>query len=203
MWSIEQKKQFLEVLTGLCEIYNHRLSTKALEFYVQVVESYPYESVMRALARHVKNARGSGQFFPKPADIIALIEGEPEERAEKAWVEFLKALERVGTWRSVRFDDPIINVVVSDLGGWIYLGEKTLKELEYLKGQFVKLYRYYLQTGEWKHREVPHLVGRAEALNAGTEYEVYELVEWKTRTVAGDNELKQALDWEKGVARVM
>ena len=175
MWSNEEKKQFLEIMTGICEIYDKQLSEKSLEFYMTVLEEYNFATVKKALTRYMLNASGSGSFFPKPADIIALIEGDPEDRAEIAWSEVVQALERVGSWKSIKFRDPIINTVIYELGGWMYLGEKTTQELEYLHHQFVKLYRHYAKMG--KVPFVKHLVGRVEALNSDTQWKNhYELV---------------------------
>jgi len=167
-WSIKQRAEFLEILTGLCEIYDKQLSEKGMSFYIAVLEQYDFEDVKRALARYMYNAGGNGSFFPKPADIVSLIEGDPDDRAEQAWTEVLQALERVGTWKSIKFRDPIINAVIYELGGWIYFGEKTMQELEYLHHQFVKLYRHYVRTG--KVPKVTHLVGRIESLNARIEW---------------------------------
>ena len=174
MWSTEEKKEFLEILTGLCDVYDKQLSKQGMRFYLQMLEEYDFGTVKRALHRYLKNATGKGSFFPKPADIIALIEGDPDDRAEQAWTEVLQALKQVGTWKSVRFRDPIINAVIYELGGWIYLGEKTMQELEYLHHQFVKLYRYYARTG--KVPKIEYLAGRTEILNRqagrGNHYEL-------------------------------
>jgi len=175
MWSNEEKKQFLEIMTGICEIYDKQLSEKSLEFYMTVLEEYNFATVKKALTRYMLNASGSGSFFPKPADIIALIEGDPEDRAEIAWTEVVQALERVGSWKSIKFRDPIINTVIYELGGWTYLGEKTLEELKFIRPQFVKLYRHYAKVG--KVPKIRHLPGRTEVLNAQTEWkDNYELV---------------------------
>jgi len=175
MWSTEEKKEFLEIITGLCDVYDKQLSKQGMRFYLQMLEEYDFAAVKRALYRYLKNASGSGSFFPKPADIIALIEGDPADRAEEAWAEVLQALERIGTWKSIKFRDPIINAVIKELGGWMYLGEKTTQELEYLHHQFVKLYRHYAKMG--KVPFVKHLVGRVEALNSDTQWKnYYELI---------------------------
>lgn len=175
-WSNKQRQEFLEIMAGLSEVYEKELSKKALKFYIQMLEAYDFEAVKAALNRYVRNASGQGAFFPKPGDIIALIEGAPEDRAEKAWAGVLEALERVGTWKSVRFRDPVVNVCIAELGGWIRLGELTYDEIKFLGHEFRKLYRFYAQTGQVP--KVDHLPGRIETENNARGYqEALPLVE--------------------------
>jgi len=162
-WSTKQKQKFLEMLTAAAEIYGKTLSKPTLKFYLQLLEQYPFEAVSKALTAYLSNASGKASYFPKPGDIIALIEGNPEDRASQAWAEVLEALERVGTYESVRFRDPIINACIDQLGGWIKLGELDSKALEFLGNEFRKLYRQFYQTG--KVPKIDYLPGRVETQN--------------------------------------
>lgn len=162
-WTLEEKKQFFGILTALAEIYNRKLSVAAQDLYVRVLEKYPFEAVRRACEMYLANASGKASYFPKPGDIVALIDGNPDDRASQAWSEVLQALERIGTYESVRFRDPIINACISELGGWVRLGELDKKAIEFLGNEFRKLYRQFYQTG--KVPRVDYLPGRTETEN--------------------------------------
>ena len=168
MWTHGQREEFLKTLCALAEIYGRELSKTIQELYYRVLVKYPFEAVMRALMAHLENAGGNGQFFPKPADIVNLIDGNPEDRAIKAWTEVIQALERVGTWASVKFRDPITMACIEDLGGWIKLGQMTEEELERLSHRFCKLYRHYYRTGVVP--EISHLPGHIEHQNTRNGY---------------------------------
>ena len=162
-WTLKQKEQFFEILTALAEIYGRKLSMAAQDLYVRVLEKYPFEAVRRACEMYLDNASGKASYFPKPGDIVALIDGNPDDRASQAWAEVLQALERVGTYESVRFRDPIVNACIAELGGWVRLGELDKKAIEFLGNEFRKLYRQFYQTG--KVPRVDHLPGRTETEN--------------------------------------
>lgn len=162
-WTSKQKTEFLEMLTALAELYGRELSKPALKLYLQIVSKYPFDAVKRAMASYLENASGKASFFPKPGDIIALIDGNPDDRASQAWAEVLEALERVGTYASIKFRDPIINACIKELGGWTRLGQLDFHTLEFLGNEFRRLYRQFYQTG--KVPRVEYLPGRVETSN--------------------------------------
>ncbi|HID22285.1 MAG TPA: hypothetical protein EYP14_07775 [Planctomycetaceae bacterium] len=162
-WSTKQKTEFLEALTAVTEIYGRELSKPAMKLYLKVLEKYPFEAVMRAMTAYIENASGKASYFPKPGDVVALIDGNPEDRATQAWAEVREALERIGTYESVRFRDPIVNACIAELGGWVRLGELDNKAIEFLGNEFRKLYRQFYQTG--KVPKVDYLPGRVETEN--------------------------------------
>ncbi len=162
-WSTKQKTEFVEALTAIAEIYGRELSKPAMKLYLHILGKYPFETVMRALTAYIENASGRASFFPKPGDIIALIEGNPEDRASQAWAEVKEALEHVGTYQSVCFRDPIVNACIAELGGWSRLGTLDYETLEFVGNEFRKLYRKFYQTGQVP--KVDYLPGLIETEN--------------------------------------
>lgn len=75
------------------------------------------------LERAVSRALQSCRFMPSPAELReyagAALNGVTKEgRPLLAWEAFRKAVGECGVYRSVDFDDPIINATVRALGGW-------------------------------------------------------------------------------------
>jgi len=163
VWSSEERSRFIKDLTAVAEMYARELSETTLAMYMEILQKYPYWMVKRAILAYVQNFSGRASFFPKPGDLIALIEGNPDDRAVSMWMEVLEALEKIGTYHSVKFRDPLVNVCIAKLGGWMKLGELSQSELDKLYYQFCKLYRYFYQNG--RIPLIDHLPGKIETIN--------------------------------------
>ena len=154
---------FYEKLTIIGEIYNREVSEHLFKIYWNVLEGYEIEDVSRAFEAHMKNT-DSGQYFPKPADIIRLIEGSGETKALKAWTKVDWASSRIGVYKSVAFDDPIIHAVISDMGGWDSFCLCDLDETPFKGSEFRKRYMGYVNNPPQKYPR--YFVGIYESLNS-------------------------------------
>ncbi len=108
----------------------------------KALERFDIEQVEKAMAESIQNP-DSGQFMPKPADLIRVLEGTRTDRALIAWGKALDAMQRVGAYQSVVFDDPVIHAVIEDLGGWIKVCRGELGELGFVEHRFCESYRAY------------------------------------------------------------
>lgn len=159
----EEIKPFTNSLTAAMEVYDKRVTSMTIQIWWESLSQFELNAVLNALSRHVKNP-DSGQFAPKPADIIRLIEGGTVDRGMQAWSKLDKAIRTVGPYQSVVFDDPVIHKVISEMGGWIKFGEITEEEYPFTRNEFVKRYRGVLES---QHIEYPEkLIGIAEHSNA-------------------------------------
>lgn len=135
-----------------------------MPLYFSALEHYDMSEVTRALSAHVRDP-DSGQFWPKPADIVRVLNGPSESNAMRAWSKVEKAIRTVGPYPSVVFDDPGIHAVIADMGGWIQLCGITEDEKSFRAAEFSKRYRGFLKTGL---REYPkRLTGITEGANLG------------------------------------
>jgi hypothetical protein len=166
--------KFFEIMTGLGELYGKEVSSSVMELWFRALEGYDIEAISAAASAHVSNP-DNGQFFPKPADIVKMISGTSKDSAFIAWSKVEKAVERVGSYHSVVFDDPIIHKVIQDMGGWIVFGEKTYDEWPFVKNEFITRYQgYKSKSGQIDHPG--KLIGIHEANNRKTGHEVAEPV---------------------------
>lgn len=153
---------FVESLSAVYALYRVDLSAAVTEIWWRALQNYDIAAVQEALGRHAVNP-DTGQFVPKPADVVRLLEGTTTDTALLAWAKVADAVKHVGSWTSVQFDDPIIHRVIVDLGGWTELCATTGKEWDFKAKAFQAAYRAYKARPSV---EAPkHLPGRIEIQN--------------------------------------
>lgn len=65
-------------------------------------------------------------------------------QALRAWSKVMEAVRRVGVYRTVIFDDPIIHRVIWEMGGWQTICAMQMKDQSFKAREFEKRYTYYL-----------------------------------------------------------
>lgn len=138
------KNHFVALMTAMTEIYGKKLSTEWLEIYWRSLELYELRDIKQALNVYIVNP-DNGQFIPKPADIIKILSGNSADKALCAWNKVLRAIRLIGCYSSIVFDDPIIHLVIDDMGGWILICKTNENELAFVKNDFEKRYKNYLK----------------------------------------------------------
>jgi hypothetical protein len=157
------KNRFATLITGIADYYGKTLAGGVIELYWQGLKQYDIGAVEKALWEHTQNP-DNGQFMPKIADVTRNLQGRTQDQAAIAWSKVDGGVRRVGTYRDVAFDDPLIHRVISDMGGWIGFGMKTEDDWPFVAREFENRYRGYKMRGE-----VPDypslLIGIANAQN--------------------------------------
>lgn len=145
---------FCDLLSLIAEQYQKPVSEGAMMLYFQGLIDYEFEAIKQALFRHIRNP-DNGQFMPKIADIVRMMQGSTKDSALLAWTRVDWAVRCVGTQVSVVFDDEIIHAVIDDMGGWASLGRKTNDDWPFVAKDFEARYRSYKQRNEpVKHSSV-------------------------------------------------
>ena len=158
------KKQFAGLMVGLSEVYDKEITQPLMQLYFESLKDYSIKEVSAAFTRHIKTP-DSGRFFPKPADVIQMLEGSADDKALLAWSKVREAIERHGAYESIVFDDKIIHKVIFELGGWLYLCECKESDISFKANEFMKRYRAYTVKGLSGH--IPSkLIGLTEAQNS-------------------------------------
>lgn len=157
----QDKPAFAELLRGVSDFYGRDLSAFALGVWWEAMRPFEFAAVRMAMSRHVMNP-DTGQFMPKPADVVRMLGGTTQDGALRAWAKVDRAVRVVGTWASVAFDDALIHRVLHDMGGWVGLSTKTEDEWPFVAREFENRYRGYAMRGE--RPDYPAvLIGMAEA----------------------------------------
>jgi Domain of unknown function (DUF6475) len=160
------KPEFFKLITDVHKFYRQETSAFSLQVWWTTMQQFDFVAVREAMGRHAMNP-DSGQFLPKPADVVKMLAGSTQDAALIAWTKVDRAIRLVGTYQSVCFDDPLINAVVSEMGGWIELGKVKEDEWPFRRNEFVNRYRGYRMRSATPQYPA-HLLGIAEAANAQT-----------------------------------
>jgi hypothetical protein len=158
------RQRFLALMTGISDYYGKVFSNAVLGLYWQGLQRFDFADVERALWAHTQNP-DAGQFLPKIADVTRTLQGRTQDQAAVAWGKVDRAVRTVGTYVDVIFDDALIHRVVTELGGWIWLGEQSDDEWPFVAKRFENLYCAYLSRAD-SPTYPPHLIGLANAHNA-------------------------------------
>lgn len=150
---------FAAELAGLAEVFGEQVSQVRAQLYFEALSTFTLDEVRAAVRGAIRGCR----FFPKPAELIEMLQGSAEDQAEVAWGRFLHALTHHGTYTSVDFGDPILHAVIqTQFGGWHETWKLTTDETRFAHIEFVKLYRAFRKTG----RGLPaHCPGQHELEN--------------------------------------
>lgn len=160
----QDRTAFFELIAEVYAFYGKDFSVFSGNVWWSAMEAYDFAAVSEALSRHAANP-DNGQFMPKPADVIRMLEGSTQDSALAAWAKVDAAVRVVGPHRSVCFDDAVIHRVVYEMGGWVLIGGKDDKEWPFVRNEFVTRYRGYRGRRQLPDYP-PVMIGIAEASNS-------------------------------------
>lgn len=145
----DDRRDFAEMLSAVYVFFgkDKDFTDVAVAIWWASVQQYDLSAIRDAISKHVQNPE-TGRFLPKPADVIRMLGGTTSDSALMALHKFETAQQRVGSYMTVVFDDPLIHVVVEEMGGWVALGRVTTKDWEFRRNEFLNRYRGYKMRGE-------------------------------------------------------
>ena len=162
----EDKVALGAMLAKVMSVYGKQITTGFVDVFFDALSGYDIESVRRGLNAHVQNP-DSGQFAPKPADVVRLIDGTSQDQGMQAWSRVDKAVRRVGPYQSVVFDDPIVHRVLDDMGGWVKLCNTGSEDDYKFQGlEFARRYRACVIAGGVGDNYPHYLIGTTETDNS-------------------------------------
>jgi hypothetical protein len=136
------QQQFADILRDVMAFYKQDVTPFALSVWWQACQRFDLDQVRKALTQHAMDAE-RGVFPPKPADLVRKLEGTATDRAMLAWGKAFDAMQRVGAYSDVVFDDPAIHAAIEDLGGWPKVCRSETKDLSFLQHRFCESHRAY------------------------------------------------------------
>lgn len=143
----EDFEQFRAGVSLVYAFYGKDVSQFALDVWWNALKAFDLAAIKDAFNRHLVNP-DSGQFLPKPSDIMRMLGGTTQDAALQAWAKVDKAVRSVGNYADVVFDDSLIHRVIHDMGGWIGLGTKSEDEWPFVAREFENRYRGYRMRSE-------------------------------------------------------
>ena len=156
-------KAFDSMWSDTMAVYGKAVEPRTTLMVFNALIRFNLEEIRTALSRHMTNP-DTGQFPPKPADIVRLIRGSSQTSSGEAWAKVDYAIRCVGHFRSVVFDDPKIHAAIVRLGGWQTVAQTTEREYPFLRKEFLTLYQGFTIQPP---RDFPNkLIGAAEHDNS-------------------------------------
>lgn len=155
------RSEFVKLITDVHKFYRQDISIFAIGVWWTTMQQFDLSAVQDALGRHAMNP-DTGQFLPKPADVVKMLQGSTNDSALIAWTKVDRTVRMVGPYESVCFDDPLINGVLSEMGGWSELNRCSEEEWPFKRNEFVNRYRGYRMRSAIPQYPT-HLIGLAEA----------------------------------------
>jgi hypothetical protein len=144
----DTRKTFAAMLSAvMVGIYGRPpLDVAATRMWFLALQRYELGAIRDALSRHVADP-ASGQYPPRPADIVRQIDGAPDTAASLAWSDVCRAMRLVGAYASVVFADAAIHAAITDLGGWPALCHTPDDELPFVQRRFMAAYQAHRTSG--------------------------------------------------------
>jgi len=156
------RKAFAQLLSDVMAFYRRDVSDFALSVWWQACQPFELEQVSKALSAHTMDPDRCG-FAPQPGDLVRVLQGTKTDRALAAWGKVFDAMQSVGAYRSVAFDDAAIHLAVMDLGDWTALCRTLVDELPFVQKRFCDAYR--LHAGRPGTPYPARLIGASETAN--------------------------------------
>ncbi len=164
---IADKKRFAQLITGLAQTFQTPISAGDMENYWRWLRPYDLKAIEQAVGDYCRSP-AAHRFFPKPGELVAALQGDCASQALRAWSKVMETIRHVGAYRTVVFDDPLIHVVIWDMGGWQTMCSMLIKDEPFKAREFEKRYTSYLSRPPKAYPR--QLVGITDSVNVPQGY---------------------------------
>lgn len=170
----EDKRAFFDLLLAAGEVYGREVTQPMAAIYFSALANVSIEQVQAAMMSHMQNP-DSGQFFPKPADLIKQMTGTTkqqeaaiEDRAALAWACIERDIRRIGSYGTLKLEDKQAMAAVKAMGGWQSICQTEISKMEWRRKEFIRMYETFERTPlEALPSSLPGRIELSEARAAG------------------------------------
>lgn len=145
----EDKRAFFDLMMAAGEVYGREVTQPMAAIYFSALANVSIEQVQAAMMAHMQNP-DSGQFFPKPADIIKQMTGTTkqqdaaiEDKAAIAWACIERDIRRIGSYGTLKLDDKQALATVKAMGGWQSICQTEISKMEWKRKEFMRMYETF------------------------------------------------------------
>ena len=145
----QDKAAFRDMMMAAGEVYGREITKPLLQMYFAALTQAGIEQVKNAMMDHMKSP-DSGQFFPKPADLIKQMTGTTrqqdaviEDRAAIAWACIERDIRRIGSYGTLKLDDKQALATVKAMGGWQSICQTETSKMEWKRKEFIRMYETF------------------------------------------------------------
>ena len=148
----EDKRAFFDLMMAAGEVYGREVTKPMAAIYFSALANASIEQVQEAMMAHMQNP-DSGQFFPKPADLIKQMTGTTkqqdaaiEDKAAIAWACIERDIRRIGSYGNMKLDDKQALATVKAMGGWQSICQTEISKMEWKRKEFIRMYEAFERT---------------------------------------------------------
>lgn len=145
----EDKRAFFDLMMAAGEVYGREVTQPMAAIYFSALANVSIEQAQEAMMTHMQNP-DSGQFFPKPADIIKQMTGTTkqqdaaiEDKAAIAWACIERDIRRIGSYGTLKLDDKQALATVKAMGGWQSICQTETSKMEWKRKEFIRMYETF------------------------------------------------------------
>lgn len=145
----EDKRAFFDLMMAAGEVYGREVTQPMAAIYFSALANVSIEQVQEAMMAHMQNP-DSGQFFPKPADLIKQMTGTTkqqdaaiEDLAAIAWACIERDIRRIGSYGTLKLDDKQALATVKAMGGWQSICQTETSKMEWKRKEFIRMYETF------------------------------------------------------------
>ena len=161
---------FRERMAMMQAYYGHDLPTgkngksNVYSMYWQMLKHLSDEQFKLAVTNLLKDWHSTSRVpFPLVADFLSHCGESSDIRAQRAVSMVREASSRVGSYRSIDFQDRALHAIIERFGGWIVISHWTQKEWNINEKRFVEAYKAAVSFNETGPKYLP---GKTEKENA-------------------------------------
>lgn len=145
----QDKSAFRDMMMAAGEVYGREITKPLLQMYFAALAQAGIDQVQAAMMAHMQNP-DSGQFFPKPADLIKQMTGTTkqqdaaiEDKAAIAWACIERDIRRIGSYGTLNLDDKQALATVKAMGGWQSICQTETSKMEWKRKEFIRMYETF------------------------------------------------------------
>lgn len=148
----QDKAAFRDMMMAAGEVYGREITKPLLQMYFAALTQIGIEQVQGAMMAHMQNP-DSGQFFPKPADLVKQMTGTTkqqdaaiEDKAAIAWACIERDIRRIGSYGTLKLEDKQALATVKAMGGWQSICQTETSKMEWKRKEFIRMYEAFERT---------------------------------------------------------
>lgn len=149
-------KEFAEIFIPAAELFGISVSKGSMELWYGALQEYSIQDIRKAFTVLARRHKFKGSVLP--AHIVEVLDGDPNMQAAVAWSQAMAAIHHIGSWDSVKFEDPAIPSAIEIMGGWLELCQLSEEELRFQAHHFKRIYNRIRN----EVKSAPHLTGQLE-----------------------------------------
>lgn len=142
--NVGDRKKFIEVIVGFCELKGKQLSAPALELYWRALRHWELSDFLAAAEQLVRTS----EFMPTPKEFEDLRKAARPTSGE-AWI---LACDTARGWRELRPNvssgDPFVDRVVRAVGGYRAISMYESDKLHFLEKRFSEHFESMQEVGD-------------------------------------------------------